>query len=374
MLIGGALAAGSLALVALHFSWQAQIAIYGVFGLGFYLLHSCIQVHVTDLSQTARGAAASLHSSSFYLGQAIGPIIYGFGFAHGGPEPTIFLGAVVVLAVGIALRSRMLRTRGPATCMNRTLNIVSFLVFASALSVRAIDPVVPQIAADFSISTTTAALLAAGFAAYGLAQPVLGPMADAFGKARIMIACLLLLAVSSFLSAVVTDFWLLFVLRILAGAACGGSFPVGMALISDFVPLAQRQVMIGRLLTRHHLGQPAGRRGGRHRRRRHPLARHVRHSRRHQHRGAAARLFRPARSAADPAAAARHPLGADAQPRHLRDPHRPHLLRDGRARSAVSVRHLSLCRGAADKGRRAARDRSRASWSRRLRSAAWSIR
>jgi predicted MFS family arabinose efflux permease len=54
--------------------------------------------------------------------------------------------------------------------------------------------------------------------------------------------------VSSFLSAVVTDFWLLFVLRILAGAACGGSFPVGMALISDFVPLAQRQVMIGRLL------------------------------------------------------------------------------------------------------------------------------
>ena len=117
------------------------------------------------------------------------------------------------------------------------------------MSVRAIDPVVPQIAADFAISTTTVALLAAGFAAYGLAQPILGPMADAFGKSRMMIACLGLLAVSSFLSAVVTDFWLLFVLRILAGAACGGSFPVGMALISDFVPLAQRQVMIGRLLT-----------------------------------------------------------------------------------------------------------------------------
>ena len=53
--------------------WQAQIAVFGVFGLGFYLLHSCIQVHVTDLSQTARGAAASLHSSSFYLGQAHRP-------------------------------------------------------------------------------------------------------------------------------------------------------------------------------------------------------------------------------------------------------------------------------------------------------------
>ncbi|MBX9827120.1 MAG: MFS transporter [Xanthobacteraceae bacterium] len=132
--------------------------------------------------------------------------------------------------------------------MNRTLNILGFLIFASALSVRAIDPVVPQIAADLSVSLNTAALLAAGFAAYGLAQPVLGPVADAFGKARVMIACLLLLAVSSFLSAIVTDFWLLFALRVLAGVACGGSFPVGMALISDFVPLAQRQVTIGRLL------------------------------------------------------------------------------------------------------------------------------
>ena len=105
MMIGGALAASGLALIALHFSWQVQIAIYGVFGLGFYLLHSCIQVHVTDLSHTARGAAASLHSSSFYLGQAIGPVVYGFGFAHGGPEPTILFGALVVLGVGSSARS-----------------------------------------------------------------------------------------------------------------------------------------------------------------------------------------------------------------------------------------------------------------------------
>jgi len=108
MMIGGAFAGGSLVLVAFHFSWQAQIAIYGAFGLGFYLLHSCIQVHVTDLSHTARGAAASLHSSSFYLGQAIGPVVYGFGFAHGGPEPAILFGALVVFGVGLAC-ARLLR-------------------------------------------------------------------------------------------------------------------------------------------------------------------------------------------------------------------------------------------------------------------------
>ena len=110
MIIGGAVAAAGLILTALHFAWYVQIAIYVGFGLGFYLLHGSIQVHVTELSQTARGAAASLHSCFFYLGQAIGPIIYGIGFAHGGPEPTLLAGAAVVMGVGLVC-ARLLRHR-----------------------------------------------------------------------------------------------------------------------------------------------------------------------------------------------------------------------------------------------------------------------
>ena len=101
MMGGGAIAACALALIALHFPWQAQIAIFLCFGIGFYLLHGCIQLHVTDLSHTARGAATSLHSSSFYLGQAVGPLIYGIGFAHGGAEPMLLIGAFVVFGVGL---------------------------------------------------------------------------------------------------------------------------------------------------------------------------------------------------------------------------------------------------------------------------------
>jgi predicted MFS family arabinose efflux permease len=108
MVAGGALAATGLMLIALSVPWYWQIAVYGLFGFGFYLLHGTIQVHVTDLSQTARGAAASLHSSSFYLGQAVGPVVYGYGFAHGGLEPSIFVGAAVVFTVGVVC-SRLLR-------------------------------------------------------------------------------------------------------------------------------------------------------------------------------------------------------------------------------------------------------------------------
>jgi predicted MFS family arabinose efflux permease len=99
-----------MVMIALQLPWQVQLAIYSVFGLGFYLLHGCIQLHVTDLSQTARGAAASLHSSSFYMGQAVGPVIYGFGIAHGGLEPTLIVGALVILGIGIVC-ARLLRRR-----------------------------------------------------------------------------------------------------------------------------------------------------------------------------------------------------------------------------------------------------------------------
>lgn len=108
MLLGGTLAGSALILIALHLPWTWQIAVYAVFGFGFYLLHASIQVHVTDLSQTARGAAASLHSSFFYTGQALGPVIYGYGFAHGGMQLSVCIGAAVVFTVGV-ICSRTLR-------------------------------------------------------------------------------------------------------------------------------------------------------------------------------------------------------------------------------------------------------------------------
>lgn len=110
ILIGGALAAASLMLIAFDFSWPVQAAVFGVLGFGFYLMHGCIHVHVTELSQTARGAATSLHSCTFFLGQATGPVLYGFTFAHGLASPSIVTGGLVVLGVSLVC-ARYLRHR-----------------------------------------------------------------------------------------------------------------------------------------------------------------------------------------------------------------------------------------------------------------------
>jgi predicted MFS family arabinose efflux permease len=110
MAIGGLIVASMLGLIALNLFWYEQIAIFTGLGFGFYLLHGSIHVHVTELSHTARGAAASLHSSTFFLGQALGPIYYGFAFSHGAASASLLAGSLVLAAVGI-MCARLLRHR-----------------------------------------------------------------------------------------------------------------------------------------------------------------------------------------------------------------------------------------------------------------------
>lgn len=113
LLTGGLLAAIALTMAALHVPWFAQVAVFALLGFGFYLMHGCIQVHVTDLSLTARGAAASLHSSSFFIGQATGPVLYGVGYAHGVLEWQMVIGSAVIVVIAL-ICSRFLRHRHAA--------------------------------------------------------------------------------------------------------------------------------------------------------------------------------------------------------------------------------------------------------------------
>jgi predicted MFS family arabinose efflux permease len=133
--------------------------------------------------------------------------------------------------------------------MPPAINIIALANFAASLSARALDPVLPHVADEFAISIATAASFSAVFAfTFAIVQPVLGAAADLFGKARLMIACLVLLGLASILGALSTSFPLLFATRILAGIGSGGVFPVALGLTSDLVAPEKRQVAIGRTL------------------------------------------------------------------------------------------------------------------------------
>lgn len=129
------------------------------------------------------------------------------------------------------------------------LNVIAMTTFAASLSSRAMEPVIPLIADDLSVSIATAASLSAAVAlTFALVQPVLGAAADVFGKARLMIVCLALLGAANIIGALATSFEMLFLSRILCGIAAGGTFPIAMGLTSDLVATEQRQVALGRIL------------------------------------------------------------------------------------------------------------------------------
>jgi predicted MFS family arabinose efflux permease len=110
MLSGATVACIAFIMISLNMAWYVQAGVFVFFGFGFYMLHTCIQLHVTELTQTARGAALSMHSSAFFTGQAIGPIYYNFAFGRFGTNEPPLIGAVVILVIGIVC-ARLLRHR-----------------------------------------------------------------------------------------------------------------------------------------------------------------------------------------------------------------------------------------------------------------------
>jgi predicted MFS family arabinose efflux permease len=129
------------------------------------------------------------------------------------------------------------------------LNVVALATFSAALSGRALDPVLPHVADDFGITIATAASFAAVFAfTFAVIQPLIGAAADLFGKARLMIICLVILGISNLVGSLATSFPLLFASRILAGIGAGGVFPVALGLASDLVSSDKRQIGISRTL------------------------------------------------------------------------------------------------------------------------------
>lgn len=133
--------------------------------------------------------------------------------------------------------------------MNGLLAAIIVVIFSSVLFMRAVDPVIPSIAADLAVQPETATLLSTAFALpYAIVQPVLGAAADMFGKTRLMTICTLLLVVAALAGMMAPNFEVLFASRVVAGVVAGGIFPTALAVVGDLVPVGKRQVVIARLL------------------------------------------------------------------------------------------------------------------------------
>ncbi|NEX62312.1 MFS transporter [Noviherbaspirillum galbum] len=137
--------------------------------------------------------------------------------------------------------------------------VLSIAAFASGISLRVTDPLLPQLAREFGVSLGNASYVITFFAiAYGLSQLFFGPLGDRYGKYFVVgggsIAC----AATATLCGLVPSFPMLLLARLLAGATCASIIPLSMAWIGDVVPYEERQPVLARFLIGQILGLSTG--------------------------------------------------------------------------------------------------------------------
>ena len=109
MRAGGAIMGLCLVVITLRLPWPLEFINFMAFGFGFYMLHAVIQIYASELAPAARGSALALHSFFYFLGQSVGPIVYGIGLATVGISPVLLVGAGVLAAVGMICARRLRR-------------------------------------------------------------------------------------------------------------------------------------------------------------------------------------------------------------------------------------------------------------------------
>lgn len=129
------------------------------------------------------------------------------------------------------------------------VRLLAAAAFFSAAALRVCDSLLPRFALEFQRSTGEAGRLIVAFAlAYGLMQLLSGPLADRFGKQRLMILSLAGCGVASAAAALAGSFDALLAWRALWGIAAAGIVPLSMAWIGDAVAYEARQATLARLL------------------------------------------------------------------------------------------------------------------------------
>lgn len=133
------------------------------------------------------------------------------------------------------------------------LGLAAFIVLADNWVV---SPIIPAIAESFNIRPASAGMLIAAYMLpFGLFQLIYGPLADRFGKLKVITISLALFTVASALCGLAMDLNNLGMYRALTGIFAAAVTPVSLALIADIVPLEKRQAAIGTFLGIGLLGQ-----------------------------------------------------------------------------------------------------------------------
>ncbi|MFG1927404.1 MFS transporter [Cryptosporangium sp. NPDC048952] len=143
--------------------------------------------------------------------------------------------------------------------MLRSRRLLQATALVSTLDRFAMPPMLIAIARDLGVSLAQIVQAASVyFLAYGLMQPVWGMVSDRVGLIRTMRVALLIAAVATAVSALVSGPWSLAVARGIAGGTFSAGIPAGLVYLGDTVPAADRQREITNLMSGSAVGTALG--------------------------------------------------------------------------------------------------------------------
>lgn len=150
-------------------------------------------------------------------------------------------------------------SHAPERAIAGAVAALSLAAFASGISQRSMDALLPRLAADFGTTLAAAAGVITAFTiGYAVVQPVFGPVGDRLGKYRVISWSCAACALATLLCALAPDLGSLLAARVLAGTMAAGIIPLAMAWIGDVVPYERRQPVLARFLVGQILGVAGG--------------------------------------------------------------------------------------------------------------------
>src|SRR3954462_12113837 len=152
----------------------------------------------------------------------------------------------------------MLLTRAPSPTPRIILTVLSLGGISYALLQSLVVPALPEIQNSLHTSESAVAwILTAFLLSASVATPIIGRLGDVYGKERLLMVVLLMLALGTLISAVASSLWLMLLGRVIQGAG-GGIFPLAFSIIRDEFPREKVAGSIGLVSSLLGIGGGAG--------------------------------------------------------------------------------------------------------------------
>jgi predicted MFS family arabinose efflux permease len=147
----------------------------------------------------------------------------------------------------------------PASIILTAVTALSLAAFASGVSQRLTDALLPRLSTEFDLPLGTVSWAITCFTiGYAACQLFFGPIGDRYGKYSVIAWSCVACSLAALLCGLSGNLPMLLVARALAGGTTAAIIPLAMAWIGDVVPYERRQPVLARFLIGQILGASAG--------------------------------------------------------------------------------------------------------------------